>query len=77
MRGRPWSWASRARDLSGSMILIPLPRKVASRVTIPSVELAGQCDKALIFLTMQDYLLWLLTVIRALHEGQPPWLIIQ
>jgi hypothetical protein len=77
MRGRSWRWASWAEGLSGSMILIPLLQEVTFQVTIPSVELAGQCDKASIFLTMQDYLLWLLTVIRALHEGQPPWLIIQ
>jgi len=77
MRGRPWCWASGAEDLSGSMIMIPLLREVAFRVTIPSVNWRVNVDKASIFLTMQDYLLWLLTVIRALHEGQPPWLIIQ
>jgi hypothetical protein len=76
MRGRPWRWVSRAGDLSGNMILISLLQEVAFRVTIPSVNWRVNVDKASIFLTMQDYLLWLLTVIRTLHEGLSPWLII-
>ncbi len=37
----------RVGDLSGSMILVSLLREVTFRVTIPSVELAGQCGQGL------------------------------
>jgi hypothetical protein len=56
---------------------VPSRREIIPFITLASGELAGQRGQGLNILDNTGLFAMVLTVILALHEGQPPWLTIQ